>query len=192
MPIDGRAVRLYQDVLLIRRHDVAFHSTNHSSTGIRGIKQRLDHFARLERAAFNALSISRYARIAFTIRQRTHRAHRLGGILITRYVTKRYLLRKYCSCRQDRYSRNKYKSMYQKVLFHLWFHFCHNISNAQFIQHLDEFPVKRFVRADTFGERYIDDFIVADTHHHIALPLFEGFDSTHACARRQDAVMGRG
>lgn len=126
MTIDGRAVRLYQDVLLIGRHDIALHSANHSSTGSRGIKQRLDHFARLERTAFNALSISCHTRIAFTIRQRTHCTHRLGRILITRYVTKRYPLRKHCPCRPNAYSHSKHEAMYQKVLFHRWFHFCHN------------------------------------------------------------------
>ena len=65
-------------------------------------------------------------------------------------------------------------------------------SDAQLVEHLDEFLVEGFVRADALGEGHIDHLVVAHADHDVALALLDGLDGPHACTAGQDAVVGRG
>ena len=64
-----------------------------------------------------------------------------------------------------------------------------NKSDAEFIQHLDKFHVKRLVGPDGIAERNIHHLIIADADHHIALSLHDGFYGSHTCAARQYTVV---
>ena len=44
---------------------------------------------------------------------------------------------------------------------------------------------------DGFGQRHVDHFVVAHAYHDVALALHDGLDGSDACARCQDAVVGR-
>ena len=65
-----------------------------------------------------------------------------------------------------------------------------HLSDAQFVEHGNQSLVKSLVGADTLGERYIDNIVVAIAYHDVALPLHNSLYSTDTRAAGQDAVAG--
>ena len=63
------------------------------------------------------------------------------------------------------------------------------MSNAQFVEHLDQFLVKRFVAANSLTQWNIHHFVVANAHHDIALPLDDSLNGTYSRAAGKDAVV---
>ena len=52
--------------------------------------------------------------------------------------------------------------------------------DGKLAQYVYQFSFDRFVVLDGLGERYIDDFIVIDTNHDVALPFHNGVNGSGA------------
>ena len=46
----------------------------------------------------------------------------------------------------------------------------------KFFQYIDQISLDRLIILDSFAEWYVDDFIVLDTYHHVALVFHDSVD----------------
>lgn len=64
--------------------------------------------------------------------------------------------------------------------------------DGQHVQHIYQLLINRLVFLYGRIERYIYNFIVADTNHHIALPIKQCLNTGSAHAAGYDTVVSRG
>ena len=59
----------------------------------------------------------------------------------------------------------------------------------KFFQYIDQISLDRLIILDSFAEWYINDFIVLDTYHHVALVFHDSVDGSGTQTACQDAVV---
>ena len=62
-------------------------------------------------------------------------------------------------------------------------------SDAQLVEHLEQLLVERLVLTDGLREWYIDDFVIANANHDVALSLNDCLNGTDTRATCQDSVV---